>query len=68
MKAFISTFQDQLGEAARPDYFFLQIKDEEWGREFVDVNPSDEIADHSILLVQEVKVVLLLLVWRGMLS
>ena len=57
LKAFITTFQDQLhfaGEAAKPDHFFLQIKDEEWGGEFVDVHPTDEIADHSILQVLEV--------------
>ena len=55
LKAFIATFQDQLNEAAKPDHFFLQVKDEEWEGEFVDVNPSDEIADHSNLQILEVK-------------
>jgi len=57
LKAFITLFKDQLqftGEAATPDQFFLQRKDEEWGGEFVDVQPTDDVADHSILQVLEV--------------
>ena len=55
LKVFFETFRDQLKSAAvaKPG-FFLQVKDEEWGGEFVDVDPTQEVPDRSILQVKEV--------------
>ena len=56
LKIFFDTFRDQLKSDAvtTPDRFFLQLKDEEWGGEFIDVNPTQEVPDQSILQVIEV--------------
>ena len=45
-RAIRSTFRDVLLD---DDDFFLQVKDEEWAGEFVDVLPSVSIADKSVL-------------------
>jgi len=46
MQAIRTTFKDnlQLGQE-----FFLQLKSEEWGGEFIDLQGTQEIADHSVV-------------------
>lgn len=52
MKHFFTTFEDQITKSgAQRNELFLQIKEEEWGNEFVDVSRERVISDRSVLKV-----------------
>ena len=52
LKQFLRTFDDQITKsAAQRNELFLQIKEEEWGGEFVDVSREQVIPDRSVLKV-----------------
>ena len=48
VKVITSTFND-VPSAKGP--LLIQIKDEEWGGEFVDLRPGQEVSDRSVLKV-----------------
>ena len=49
-KAIQESFSDCVDLGRRP--FFLQLKDEEWKGEFLDILPGDSITDKSVIKVQ----------------
>ena len=52
MEALVQAIQDTFADNLQPgQQFFLQIKNEEWGGTFIDVQDRQEIADRSIVRV-----------------
>ena len=63
LKEVVKTFDDQMPKSTK---LFLQIKEEEWGGEFVDVSRTQSIPDRSVLKVVMQKVSANNIVGRGM--
>ncbi len=51
LKEVQKTFSDQMGRRVEENEFFLQVKDEDWAGEFVDVAATQAIPDKSVVKV-----------------